>query len=681
MELPENAHLGLMTHVVTTLRREPALNIPPPEDRFCCFLGLADPSLKLRPGGPVVVSPTSRHASLETASCEPDVGFRTCHNFQLLLDEAIKKVEDLGEGFLADRDRLLSLLNRFEEGRFHLAVLGQFKRGKSTLLNALLGQSLLPTSVVPLTAIPTFVQYGPDLRIRVRYRDGKPAEEFAGKSVEEAAKILEGFVTEQGNPKNRLRVVQVDILHPAPILQHGVVLIDTPGVGSTFTHNTRGTLKFLPQCDAALFVVSADPPLTEVEAEFLKAVKSKVPRLFFIFNKIDYLSEPEREAALSFFKEVLADQIEGTNDHPIFCVSTRRGLEAKLLEDGQLWNESGLHEVENHLMGFLASEKANALREALCWKALDALNDVLMRLTLSMKSLRMPLEDVEQRLEVFATELKNADRERLAAQDLLAGDMKRALERLEQEAEELRKQLSGNLERIVEASFDDGRDEDTPEQVILDAMAEGVVSFFQTAAEEASRKFKAHVTETLQPHQQRADDLIERVRKAAADLFDISYHAPDSSEVFETKSRPYWVQRKHVPSLPIVIPEEDLDKVLAKLHSKIRSKFQSKLVGKLLPENMMKDRRKKRLYRQIETLVNHNVESLRWATLQNLRDAFQRFGAVLDQRFQETIAATHGAIHAAYIKRKEHSEAIVADLSRFAEAATELGGICAQLQK
>jgi hypothetical protein len=96
---------------------------------------------------------------------------------------------------------------------------------------------------------------------------------------------------------------------------------------------------------------------------------------------------------------------------------------------------------------------------------------------------------------------------------------------------------------------------------------------------------------------------------------------------------------------------------------------------------MMKDRQKKRLYRQIDTLVNHNVESLRWATLRNVKDAFQRFGAVLDQRFQDTIAATHGAIHAAYVKRKEHSAAIADDVSRFETAATELAGICAQLEK
>ncbi len=80
-----------------------------------------------------MVSPTSRPSELETASCTPDVGFLTSDSFQLLLGEAINKVDELGEGFLAAKDRLLSLQNRFEEGRFHLAVLGQFKRGKSYL--------------------------------------------------------------------------------------------------------------------------------------------------------------------------------------------------------------------------------------------------------------------------------------------------------------------------------------------------------------------------------------------------------------------------------------------------------------------------------------------------------------------------------------------------------------------
>ena len=270
-------------------------------------------------------------------------------------------------------------------------------------------------------------------------------------------------------------------------------------------------------------------------------------------------------------------------------------------------------------------------------------------------------EDLGQRLEVFARELKTAESERIAAQDLLGGDRKRTLERLEQEAEALRQRSAAHLERVVEASFNAMKDGDISEQAILQSLSEEVTSFFQTSAEEVSQSFGLHVTETLCPHQRRADDLIERIRKAAAELFDISYHAPESSEAFEMKRRPYWVLRKRVPTLPIVVPEEALDK--------------------LLPATMRITRLKKRLSRLIDALVKHNVENLRWATLQNLNDSFRRFGLTLDQRFQETIEATHGAIQVAYRKRKEHAKAIAGDVSRFDAAATDLTLICSALQE
>jgi predicted GTPase len=72
-----------------------------------------------------------------------------------------------------------------------------------------------------------------------------------------------------------------------PRSRQRAVLIDTPGIGSTHRHNTGMTLRFLPQCDAALFLVSADPPITEVEVAFLIEVRNRVQDLFFVMNKMD----------------------------------------------------------------------------------------------------------------------------------------------------------------------------------------------------------------------------------------------------------------------------------------------------------------------------------------------------------------------------------------------------------
>lgn len=150
-------------------------------------------------------------------------------------DPLYQKLEQI-EGFLHQFDgpagtaerAVRALRQRLAAGRLHVAVLGQFKRGKSSLLNALLGQELLPTAVVPLTAVPTFLRYGDALALRASYRDGRRTENREARSIDELRQTLEGLVTEAGNPGNRLGVSQVDVFLPSALLAQGVVLIDTP---------------------------------------------------------------------------------------------------------------------------------------------------------------------------------------------------------------------------------------------------------------------------------------------------------------------------------------------------------------------------------------------------------------------------------------------------------------------
>ena len=205
-----------------------------------------------------------------------------------------------------------ALAERVSEGRVYVACLGQFKRGKSTLLNALLGDAILPTGVVPVTATVIIVRHGATLRVLVHHRLGSP--------VEVAANRVADYVTEAGNPRNAKDVAVVEIFHPSPLLETGVCLVDTPGVGSSSPLASDVTRAFVPQIDAALFVLGADPPVSGEEMALLQQVSQETSRLIFAINKADKLGDGEMAEVLVFTERVLAERLGAVPDG-LFLVS------------------------------------------------------------------------------------------------------------------------------------------------------------------------------------------------------------------------------------------------------------------------------------------------------------------------------------------------------------------------
>jgi GTP-binding protein EngB required for normal cell division len=231
------------------------------------------------------------------------------------------------------RERVDSLRERLVHQRFQLAVLGQFKRGKSSFINAILGAPLLPIAVVPLTAVPVFISWCSLPLVQVRYADRRPDEQLSSDDPHAIRDFLFRFVSEEANPTNRLGVDRVDLFYPAAILANGIVLIDTPGVGSTFRHNTEAALRVLPECDTAFFVISVDPPITEVEIEYLQRIKVEAAKLLFILNKVDYLHPEERNRVIEFVRHTLEQNDLRASDAAIFSVSATEGLDAKQRDD------------------------------------------------------------------------------------------------------------------------------------------------------------------------------------------------------------------------------------------------------------------------------------------------------------------------------------------------------------
>jgi GTPase SAR1 family protein len=258
------------------------------------------------------------------------------------------------------REKTRSLLARLAEDEFQLAVVGQFSRGKSTLMNAILGRPYLPTGALPMTSVVTSVRYGSRPRVLVR-RKGSTFP------IEKRLDELVRYVSQASAEREELRVVSAEVEVPAEVLRLGFTFVDTPGVGSAIAENTATTESFLPEADAVIFVTSFDAPLSEAEMAFLAEVRDHVGKLFLVVNKLDLVSSAEADRVLAY----VGEQVRGNGAVPprIFATSARGALEAKVSGERAGLAESGLPELEHALVQSLTGEKSRVFLERVCGRA------------------------------------------------------------------------------------------------------------------------------------------------------------------------------------------------------------------------------------------------------------------------------------------------------------------------
>ncbi|WP_303720760.1 dynamin family protein [Malonomonas rubra] len=577
-------------------------------------------------------------------------------NLSELLQQAHSCLAALGENYSRFGEEFSSLQQRLGEGRFHLAVLGQFKRGKSTLLNALLGEELLPTDILPVTAIPTFVHAGDKVSGEVYFNDNKEPQHFDISAESSLAAFLYDYVTEAGNPYNQRHVCRVEISHPSPLLQQGVVLIDTPGVGSTLKHNTEIAHQVLSQCDAALFLVSPDPPITVMELDYLQQIKEHLPRTFYLLNKVDFLSVEEQASSIRF----LVDQLSRFYDAPpqVMPISARKGLRSRLAGDEEGWRQSGMQLVEQNLIDFFAREKQQTLLQALRRRGNDLLNSAIMQLQLSLKALKLPESELQLRMDQFRHSLPAIEREQQAAADVLAGDLKRVIKRLGEEVEAVRERAKQQILGQIETHLESVADVEQMEQLVQETVATQTEQFFAPAMNAVADVIRREATELLRLNQQRSDQLMEQVRQTAAELFEIPYHAPVAGKVYTSFEPPAWSYDLFT---------SDMDPLGQKLSRKLFSK------------KFRYRRTVKRLREESRKLVNQNVAQIDWALRKSLDKSFRQFGTELRDQLDKTIEATRKAMSIALQRSESHSATTAANEVRLQQTLQQLETVRQQM--
>ncbi|HET6778254.1 MAG TPA: dynamin family protein [Gemmatimonadales bacterium] len=314
---------------------------------------------------------------------------------QELLQRLATALERFGSD-VADED-----LRRFREAReqlnglFLLVIAGEFNSGKSSFINALLGERVLPEGVTPTTDRINILRHGPAV----------------------SENLLEAYLLERTHPADVLREINI---------------VDTPGTNAIIRRHEELTRDFVPRSDLVLFVTSADRPFTESERAFLEQIREWGKKIVFIVNKIDILARPEeRDQVLRYVEENATGLLGETPE--LFAVSARQAQEARAGEDGkdhnELWQQSGFSAVEDYLLKTLDQQERVRL------KLLNPLN-VGLRLASKYKDatferLKLLAQDVEaiqnidQQLAIFHQEMLRDFEPRLSRLDVLLGDMER----------------------------------------------------------------------------------------------------------------------------------------------------------------------------------------------------------------------------------------------------------------
>ena len=331
---------------------------------------------------------------------------------------------DLGAKSLGDRVER-DLVTKLSEDRFHLVVVGEFNHGKSTFVNALLGESVLATGVTPTTAAIHHLKWAPSPEATVVRASG--AREPIDFERTRAFAVGGGATADD--------VDFLEIGYPSPLLEERILLVDTPGVNDLSLQRADITYSYIPRADAVLFLLDAGQILKESERVFLqeKLLKGSRDKIVFVITKWDLLSDDERVEALAYARTQLAKLVK---DPLVFPVSADLALAVN--GDAARRTESGIPALLEHLTTFLAEERGrilldNALGEGLGVGALLAKGIDARRRSLAMKS-----DELERRI--------NALEKDLAGQ---AGTIEQRRMKIREEAQGVRVGARKDLDRFV----------------------------------------------------------------------------------------------------------------------------------------------------------------------------------------------------------------------------------------
>jgi len=328
------------------------------------------------------------------------------YSVSLSLDNTAKSIGDVVE--------------KVENEHFEVAIVGEFKRGKSTLINAILGQEVLPADVLPATATLNRVTYSKEPYVMVEYKNGS--------SEKVDIEHLQDYVTKLSyeSEKTAQTVKEATVYYDTEFCKNHVDIIDTPGLNDD-EQMTNVTMSILPEIDAAVFVISANSPFSQFEKEFLenKMLTSDLGRIIFAVNCFGTFSKEDEDRIVETVEKRIgsyvmdkAKRVMGENSKEfdvykrkigkprVIGVYAKKALMAKENNDAAMLEESNFPKFENVLETMLTKERGSITLQILANKIMSAGSEIINSIVLHENALVMETDEFMDKYQLAIEEIE-----------------------------------------------------------------------------------------------------------------------------------------------------------------------------------------------------------------------------------------------------------------------------------
>ncbi len=480
-----------------------------------------------------------------------------------------------------------------------VSVIGQFKRGKSSVINALLGEDILPISILPLTAIPVFIFYGEqkELYIKTRERD------FVYKNIDEIKKGLFDFATEKGNPENKKNVLEIKLFFPSELLKNNIIFVDTPGIGSIYAHNTKSAEDIIPRSDIGVFVVSPDPPFTETEMNYFKSILPKIKTSFFVINKSDTVSEKDLDEVKNFYSSILEKIFDKETNNYVFTVTSK-----KELINGQN-PDTGIKRLRDAIKSYINIKKTEILIDVSNNRIKEILNTAKNEIGFMLNSLKMPLQKLQENIGLFNNCLNDID----AKADMITGNILIRKNKLTEYIEDRLNEIEEELNKKYLNCFLKGTENGTIDEKSINNSINKISEYFEGVQKEIENEVEKRVLKYLFELKDDFESPLRELKQKTLEFFNIDIDIPEEATDFKFVKKPYFIDKNFSFSYKLL---------------------RDNLFFRVLPDFFKRKILIKYLKNDFENIVLRNINSIRWETIQCIQDTFVRYEGYYFEKYE-----------------------------------------------